>query len=543
MSAFTGTGTLIRLAARRDRIKLPLWIMGISAMFGVSVMSTIDLYGGDLAARTTYALTTAPSVVSRVFGGPVNGPDIGSIVLNETFLFTALAAAFMSTLAVIRHTRQNEETGRSELIGSGIVGLHASLTAALAVVMGANILLGGLIVLILLGNDLPMAGSIATGAAVAMTGMVFAAAAAVTAQISESARGSNSLAALVIGAAFLLRAIGDGMGHLTQGGMAIVSAWPSWLSPIGWMQQLHPFTEQHWGTFGLAGVLCTALIGTAFFLTNKRDMGMGMLPVKQGPATAPAGLLSPFGLAWRLQKGILKGWAVAIVVLGATYGLVAEEFEKLFTENEAVADLMKQLGGTDNITDALLGALFFFMAITISAYAIQALQRLRTEEAGGQLETVLATAVSRPRWMLSHIACAGIGVFVLTLLTGVSLSTAYVLAASEPLGEILSLTGAMFVHMPAILALAGFAVLAFGLLPRAAVGVAWAGFGFCLLIGQFGTTLKLPQWVLDISPFTHTPSVPAETVTIAPIATLLAVAITLSVAGLVLFRRRDLDAA
>jgi polyether ionophore transport system permease protein len=543
MGALTGTGTLLRLAMRRDRIKLPLWIVGIASMFAASTASTLELYASDTAARMTYAVTTAPSIVSRVFAGPIDGPDVGSIVLNETFLFTALAAAFMSTLALVRHTRQNEETGRSELIGSSIVGRHASLTAALAIVFAANVILGILIALSLIGNGLPAAGSIATGAAVGAVGVIFAAAAAVTAQISESARGANSLAALVIGVAFLLRAIGDGMGNLAQNGMAIASMWPSWLSPIGWSQQIHPYTRDSWWIFGLFGALCVALVGTAFLLTNRRDIGLGMLPVRKGPATAPANLLSPFGLAWRLQKGILKGWAITIVVLGASYGLVAKEFETLFTENEEVAELMQRLGGTENVTDALLGALLFFMALTIAAYAMQALQRLRSEEVAGQLEPVLATSVSRYRWMLSHISCTFIGIATMTLLTGLSLSIAYVLASGESWSEVVSLTGSAFVHMPAILALAGFAVLAFGLLPRMAIGLAWGGLGICLLIGQFGALLELPQWALNVSPFSHTPSVPADAVTAAPLALLLTATVLMCALGLAFFRRRDLTTA
>lgn len=544
MSAFTGTGTLARLALRRDRIKLPLWIFGIAAMFAASAASTIDLYGKDVTERITYAVTTAPSIVSRVFGGPINGPDIGSIVLNETFLFTALAAAFMSTLAIVRHTRQNEETGRSELIGSAVVGIHASLTAALLVVVGANVILGGLIGLILMGNDLPMAGSLGTGAAVASVGIMFATIAAIAAQISDSARGANSLTAIGIGVTFLLRAIGDGLGTLTQNGRAIVSAWPSWLSPIGWSQQLHPYTEQNWWIFGLMTVFVAGAVGTAFFLTSRRDIGLGMIASRKGPAHAPAALLSPFGLAWRLQKGIIKGWAAAMIVLGATYGLVVQEFQNLFAENEEIADMMRQLsGGTANLTDAILGALLIFMALAIAAYSVQALQRLRSEEAGGQLEPILATGVSRQRWMLSHIACAIIGVVVLTVLTGLSLSITYVLAAGEPWREVATLTGATLAHLPSILALVGFVALIFGLLPRLVTGLAWGGFAFCLLAGQFGALLKLPQWVLDISPFTHTPTVPAEPFTATPLIWLTAAFVLLLAVGLGLFRRRDIATA
>ena len=39
----------------------------------------------------------------------------------------------MSILLVVRHTRADEETGRAELVGAGVVGRHAPLAAALVV--------------------------------------------------------------------------------------------------------------------------------------------------------------------------------------------------------------------------------------------------------------------------------------------------------------------------------------------------------------------------------------------------------------------------
>ena len=53
----------------------------------------------------------------------------------------AVLAALMSALAVVRHTRQNEETGRAELVGAAVVGRYAGLAAALIVTVGANIVL------------------------------------------------------------------------------------------------------------------------------------------------------------------------------------------------------------------------------------------------------------------------------------------------------------------------------------------------------------------------------------------------------------------
>ncbi|MGH3443231.1 MAG: ABC transporter permease, partial [Nitriliruptorales bacterium] len=93
---------------------------------------------------------------------------------------------------------------------------------------------------------------------------------------------------------------------------------------------------------------------------------------------------------------------------------------------------------------------------------------------------------------------------------------------------------------PAALVLGGIAAALFGLAPRA-TGVAWGALVAFLLLGQVGRVLQLDQWLLNLSPFTHTPRLPGVEVTAAPLLWLLAVAGALAAAGLAGFRNRDLD--
>lgn len=189
MSGLAGTIRLTRLALRRDRLALPLWIGATMGVVGLNLVAVIDLYASTDEERTTYAVTSAASIVARVTGGPLDGPDLGAIAMNEVFLFFALAAAFMSALTVVRHTRQNEETGRAELIVAAMVGRYALLAAALIVATLASVVLAALAALAMIANGLPVTGSLAAGAAIGGVGLIFAAVAAVAAQVAESARG------------------------------------------------------------------------------------------------------------------------------------------------------------------------------------------------------------------------------------------------------------------------------------------------------------------------------------------------------------------
>ncbi|MFZ5852828.1 MAG: hypothetical protein ACOYY2_15820, partial [Actinomycetota bacterium] len=69
---------------------------------------------------------------------------------------------------------------------------------------------------------------------------------------------------------------------------------------------------------------------------------------------------------------------------------------------------------------------------------------------------------------------------------------------------------------------------------------AWAVLGAAVLLGQLGEVFQLPGWLLDLSPFRHTPALPAAPLRVMPLALLTGLAAGLTVAGLLGVRRRDL---
>lgn len=539
MNGFTGTPRLTRLAVRRDRVKLLVWLVAVPGVGAAVMQSVVSIYATE-QDRLLYATSSAASVVARAFNGPASGPSLGAVVNAEAYTSLAVLAALLSTFAVVRHTRQNEETGRAELLGSAVVGRYAPLTAALLSTVAANLLSGLLLAAVLVGGDLPVAGSVALAAAIAGIGIAFAAVAALAAQVSGTARGANGLAAAAVGLAFLLRAAGDAWGEVSVDGLRVTSAWPSWLSPFGWANQVRPYDADRWWVLGVTAAFTVAAVGLAFLLTTRRDLGSGLLAVRRGPAGASAALLSPVGLAWRLQRGVLLGWAVGVAVMGLAMGSVGNEMESFVGENETATELIAQLGGTDRLVDAFLGAMMGMFALAVGGYATQAVLRLRGEEAAGTVEGVLATAVSRPRWLLSHLACAAFGTVGLLALAGAATGLGYGLVADDVPGQLGRLTVAGLVQAPAALVLAGLAVVLFGLLPRWSVALSWTALLLCVLFGQLGALLELPRSVLNVSPFTHLPVVPAEDPAAAPLVVLSLVAVGLLGAGLAAFRRRDL---
>ncbi|MEV6376863.1 ABC transporter permease [Micromonospora musae] len=538
MSAFTGTGRLTRLALRRDRIRLGIWILG-TPLLGYALAASVAGVYPDEAARHGYATTSASSLVARAFNGPIAGTDLGAVVVAETYATLAVLVALLSTFAVVRHTRQNEETGRAELLGASVVGRYALLTAALLVVVGVNLLAAALLAVVFAGAGLPLAGSLAAAAAIGGVGVAFTGVAAVTAQLTVTSRGANALAAAAVGLSFLLRAAGDVFGEQSADGTRVESAWPSWLTPLGWGNQVRAYTGERWWTLALPVALLIATVALAYALAQRRDLGAGLLAARRGPGRAATWLLSPAGLAWRLQRGTLLGWAIGVGVLGISMGVAADEFNAMISENPAAAEAIAAMGGGTELVDAYLAAMLGLYALAIGAYVVQALLRVRADEADGVLEAVLATAVSRGRWLGTQVAAALLGATALLLLGGITTGIGYGLVDGDPVGKALALGGAAALRLPALLVVAGVVTALFGLLPRWSVALSWAALMVFLLLGQLGAVLELPQGALDLSPYTHVAAAPAVDPTALPLLVLGAVAAALLATGAAAFRHRD----
>jgi ABC-2 type transport system permease protein len=150
---------------------------------------------------------------------------------------------------------------------------------------------------------------------------------------------------------------------------------------------------------------------------------------------------------------------------------------------------------------------------------------------------VLATAVSRTRWALSHLTIAAGGAALLLIVGGLAAGISHATQTGDAAQVGRVLAGAL-VQLPAVGVLTGIVVAAFGLAPRwTAAG--WAALVGFLLLGEVGPLLRLRQWMMDLSPYAHVPRLPGTQVTATPLVVLLSVAAALMVAGLVGFRRRD----
>jgi ABC-2 type transport system permease protein len=526
MNALAGTGALIRLILRRDRVLMPVWILFLSLTPLLLATSIRELYPTAEGLAQYAAESDANSTFSMLYGR-IGVPTLGGM----TFWRSASGMTFLAAIAVltvIRHTRTEEEAGRRELVGATVVGRQAPLAAALIATFGACLATGALVTLFLSSQDVPVGGAVITGLAWTAAGWMFAAVAAVAAQLTDGAGAARGLALTVLGVAFVLRAAGD-----------VNNGWLAWLSPLGWTYRMDPFGSPRSWVFAAAGVVVVGLGGLAWWLSGRRDLGAGFLPQRTGPASAPHSLGSPVGLAWRLQRGSLLTWTVTMAALGVVFGGVTKTTVDLFQDNDRLGEIMERLGGRGALSDAFFAGMWSIAALFVAGYAIAATLKLRTEEASLRSEPVLATRTGRLSWLSSHLVFAILGPTVAMATSGLVGGLVYGASVDDIGGQVPRVLASALVQMPAVWVLAGVTVALFGVAPRLSQPLGWTALVLCIFLGQIGAMLQLGQAFLDVSPFTHVPKVPGGDLTVAPLVWLLVVAVALVGAGLVGFRRRD----
>ncbi|MGZ4952913.1 MAG: ABC transporter permease [Halobacteriota archaeon] len=531
MNEFVGTGKLIRLIIRRDLLLMPIWIL-LPALFTIVVVAAfVDLYPTAASQQILASqIVNSPGFIGLL--GPVSAPTIGGLTVWRANLFDALIVAGASALIVIRHTRADEETGRSELLGSGPIGRRAPLSASLIVTLSVDLLIAALVAGGLIAFELPVVGSVAFGLSLAAIGWIFAALAAVAAQLTESA----GVARGIVGAVFVLfygvNAVGDASDPSGQ-------SWLSRVSPLGWMHLVQPFASERWSVFVPFIGSVVILTAVALVLSSRRDIGAGALKLRFGAVRASRRLGGPLTLAWRLHRRTLFAWATLFALYGLLIGDLATTSANLLATNPQLASLFARFGGASAYTDALFTFSLTFVGWIAAAYAIATTLRLRSEEIEKHVDHVLAASVSRLRWAASDLALVVIGSVVVLAAFGLSAGLTYGLSAGNLGYELPHLLVAALAYLPAVWVMAGIAMALYGFAPKLSV-VSWGALAAFVAVEVVGGTLQASESILNLSPFHDVPAVLVSGVSLLPLASLTFVALVLSVAGLIGFQRRSI---
>jgi ABC-2 type transport system permease protein len=526
---YAGLGTMVRLVLRRNRVRLGVWVVALAGMYQYIVSYYRTMFPTQQALDDFAKLSDTPGIKALTGLSPA-ADTMGGAVWTKGWMTVVLALAIGAVFLVTRSGRADEEAGRTELLRSRVLGVHAYSLAAWLVTGALCVVVGVLIALVSLGGSLDpagtgIAGSLVLGASVAGIGLVGVGVGALAGQVSSTSRGANALGSSVVIVLYVLRMVGDlGSGSL------------SWASPIGWGQQMQPYSGNRWWPFLLMIVLTAALLVVAGLLEARRDFGAGLLRDRPGKAAAPARYAAPLGLALRLQRNAIIGWTVAMLLGAMLMGSIVQAMTTLLADaGSSTEALLRGKGVT-----ALLALLVSMMALITIIFALQTTLSLRADEASGLIEPQLAGAVSRWTWALQRLLIPAVWSALLLAVGGLVIGAVYGASVHDP-SQAGRLAAAALAYWPAVMVLVGLAVVLWGYLPRLATPLTWGVMAAMWFLTMFGEVFRLPAWLLGALPLAATPYLPYESMSWPPLAIMTLLAGALTWVGLDRFARRDVQ--
>ena len=525
MTGFAGTGEAIRFALKRDRLILPLCLAGLIGWMAVYVVSYSGLYATQAELNALYkSVAGNPALIAMT--GPTGGlRTLGGATAWESLPVVSILSGVFAMFSVIRHSRAEEEDGRTELLLASGSGRFAPLAAALIVTSAALMLAAVGNVAVLAIADYEVGPSILLSLAILGFGLVITGTTAVFAQVTGKARAARGLVGIVIGISWLLRAIGDtGDGTLT------------WLSPLGWAQQTKPFWEDQWWPLLMLLAATAITISFAFRLLARRDIGSGLIQPRPGPARASPSILHPLGFSFRLQRGSIVGWTAMLFIYGFAVGAVGDNIESLLESSPTFTEAFASASG--DLIDSYFASILTVIAVMGAGFTIAAVLRPHSEESRGRADLLLTAPLGKVRWVSGHVLIAFVASAAMIGLTGLGLGIGLGVATGD-YGEVGKLFASGFAQVPAMWLTGSLALLLFGISSRLAP-VAWGLLATFILIWTLASFGDIPQWIIDLSPFSHTPAVPAVSLDLTPLLVMTAISAVVTFAGLVLWRRRDL---
>jgi ABC-2 type transport system permease protein len=564
---FANTGILTRFMLRRERIASTLWILLLG---GIVILLVPGMFYA-LPAEERFAIVDAlamPAMVSII--GPAfaeHTQTYGALYTNFMMLFTALTAGLMNIFLVVRLTRADEEKGRYEVLRSLPVGRLSVLGAAMVTAVIVNVTLAVFIGLgmfafgvALYDTGMCFNGSMLFGATISVTGLVFAAFTALFAQLTASARTALSYSFLALGVFFMLRAPGD-----MNPEMEILAL----ISPMGLPLRTAAYIDNAWWPIFVMLGITAAVTALAFKLTAVRDIDQGMIPAKPGRAHGSFLMKSPGGLLLKLTRTSIIVWLVCLFVLGASYGAVLGTLDEFIATNttyqqlilgpfgitipeglpteEAVAILRETVAFMGFTVPQLFSAMInMIMGIFATVPAALFVLKARNEENDIRAELLLATPVSRKRYLAGFVIIAFLMAAAVQFFSAVGMYSAGAGVMEDPtdfpLGFALQVA---MIYVPAIWMKVGVTVFLVGYAPKKA-GLIWAYFAYTFFFLFFGQGFGIfPDWVAYLSPYAFVqqlPLAPGDTINFVPLIIKVIIAAGLTAAGFYFYNKRDINA-
>ncbi len=325
----TGTGAMLAILWRVQRRRLLVWALAPVGTLALTATAVAQLYDTPEKIASYGAALVSDALIA--INGHVEGIDtLGGIIQDEFGFIASFLMPLMGLALVAGMTRGEEESGRLEGLLAGRIDRRVPVVSALVLVGAAVVMMDVGFVLSLLAAGIELGPAVLYALALGMVSVVFAAFAAVCAQVVLHSRGVYALGFAAIALSYILRGVGD-----------VNDTFWVWLSPLGWLEKTAPFAnDQRWWVLLIPTVVATGLSVLAVVLAGRRDLGAALYRQGPGEPSASAWLVRPLGFALHEQRGSFLGWLVGSVALAAVMGALAQDVVGAILGNPSLSKAM-----------------------------------------------------------------------------------------------------------------------------------------------------------------------------------------------------------
>jgi ABC-2 type transport system permease protein len=523
---------LVRRALRDGRVRTLSFVYLFAAVAYIQPISYRHTYP-TLESRLAFARSFAHNkAVVLFYGKAYDLLTVGGYSAWRVGGILVIFAAVFGLLAAVRAFRAEEESGRTELVLAGCVARGTSYLASLLGIAVSTALLWLALWLGLVLGGLPAGGAAYLALAVVVVVPVFVGVGALASQLAPTRRLALELGGAVVAVAFVLRVIAD-----TSSGLSGLR----WVTPLGWAEELRPFTGARPVLLLLFAVTAGLLLWGAGRIALHRDVGSGLLASDDRAQSRFDPPSSPTAQALRAERVSLIVWLVSVGGFAFIIGVISKSISTAGISKQLERELEK-LGSVGILhPEGYIGFSFLFFVLALALFSVSQIAGARHEEADERLETLLALPVSRRGWLGGRLVLAAAAGVVIALTAGV---LAWAGAASQRVDiSLAKMLEAGANCLPVAFLFLGIAALAFAVLPRATAGIGYGLVAVAFLWQLFGSLFGAPRWLVDLTPFGHVGLVPAQSFRGGAAAIMVAIGVVAALAAIVVFERRDLIGA
>jgi ABC-2 type transport system permease protein len=448
-------------------------------------------------------VTAVPPILAGLAGRAVNVEALGGYIQYKYGGFFPLVTALWSILALSATLAVETRRGSMEILAASpvtrrriaiekVAGHVVMLTLAMVFVFVATTAAGTFGTLP--GDEIPVQAAFGFAAWLWLTALVAGSLAFALAPFVG--RGSAAgIAGAVMFAGFLLN------GYQT----AIPELAPfANLTWFGWTTNHLPLAGAYdWASLLLVAAVTVVLLGIGVAAFVRRDIGQtSTIPTPSLPR-ALKGLRGPTGRTFAELLPTALAWGIGLGVFGLVMGSSARSFVEQIGESPAFTQLINQVFPDIDLNSpgAFLQLVFIEFGLILSGLAAATLVGIwASDESSGRTEIVLATPLSRRRWLGSGgiAVLLGIAAFVGLTMLGIGLGGATVG------GDLLTpIVGTLSLALYAA-ALAGIGIAVAGLVRAGIAGPVVALVTILTWLFDFlGPALSLPDPIQQLALSSH----------------------------------------